>query len=199
MIFDHIILATLWIIYCALHSVLASECVKKKMRQKLNDFKWYRIWYSVFALFFLIALFYFQVRLRTVQLFFLNDIILTAGVILSGSGLLLMAVCIRKYFMNLSGLRNLFVENFSNELQITGVHRYVRHPLYLGTFAFIWGLFLLLPYLSLLIANIIITVYTLIGIRLEEKKLMVEFGESYRKYRSIVPKLFPSFKAKPEL
>jgi len=199
MIFNHIILATLWIIYCVLHSVLASDRVKKKIRRNVSDFKWYRISYSLFALFFLIALFYYQIRLPTVQLFSLTDIILTAGIILSTSGLLLMVVCIRKYFMNLSGLRNLFVENFSNELQITGVHRYVRHPLYLGTFAFIWGLFLLLPYLSLLITNIVITVYTMIGITLEEKKLMAEFGESYSKYRSIVPKLFPSFKAKPEL
>ena len=198
MIFNHIILATLWIIYCVLHSVLASDRVKKKIRRNVSDFKWYRISYSLFALFFLIALFYYQIRLPTVQLFSLTDIILTAGIILSTSGLLLMVVCIRKYFMNLSGLRNLFIENFSNELQITGVHRHVRHPLYLGTFAFIWGLFLLFPYLSLLIANIIITVYTLIGIHLEEKKLIAEFGEQYVKYRKIVPKLFPSFKPKDE-
>ena len=198
MIFKHIILATLWILYCVLHSVLASEWVKNKMRQALADYKWYRIAYSIFALISLIALFYYQLKIKTVQLFLVNDIILIAGTILSACGLLLMIVCIRKYFMNLSGLRNLFIENFSNELQITGVHRHVRHPLYLGTFAFIWGLFLLFPYLSLLVANIIITAYTLIGINLEEKKLMAEFGERYVKYRKMVPKLFPSFKPKEE-
>jgi protein-S-isoprenylcysteine O-methyltransferase Ste14 len=98
--------------------------------------------------------------------------------------------------MNLSGLRSLVIEDFSNELQITGIHKYTRHPLYLGTFGFIWGLFLLLPYLSLFIANIVITVYTLIGIRLEEQKLINEFGESYVKYRSTVPKLIPFLKPK---
>jgi methanethiol S-methyltransferase len=199
MIFNHIILATLWVIYCVLHSVLATERVKKKMRQMLNDYKWYRIWYSLFAFVYLIALLYYQVRLRTIQLFSLNNIILASGIIVCVTGLVLMIVCIRKYFMNLSGLRNLFVENFSNELQITGVHRYVRHPLYLGTFAFIWGLFLLIPYLSLLIANIIITGYTLVGIELEERKLVAEFGDRYIKYRTVVPRLFPSFKAKQEL
>jgi len=198
MIFNHIILATLWILYCVLHSVLASEWVKKKMRQWLADNKWYRIAYSLFAFISLIALFYYQLKTNTVQLFLATHSILTAGIILSTSGLLLMLVCIRKYFMNLSGLRNLFIENFSNELQITGVHRHVRHPLYLGTFCFIWGLFLLFPYLSLLVANIIITVYTLIGINLEEKKLMAEFGERYVKYRKVVPKLFPSLKPKEE-
>jgi methanethiol S-methyltransferase len=199
MIFNHIILATVWIIYCVLHSVLATERVKKKMRKILDDYKWYRIWYSLFALFFLIALILYQVRLPTIQLFSLNKVILASGMILCVTGLFLMIVCIRKYFMNLSGLRNLFVDNFSNELQITGVHRYVRHPLYLGTFAFIWGLFLLLPYLSLLIANIIITGYTLVGIELEERKLVAEFGDRYIKYRTVVPRLFPSFKAKQEV
>jgi len=192
MIVNHIILATLWIIYCVLHSVLASEWLKKKIRQRLTDYKWYRLWYSLFAFIFLVALLYYQLELSTFQLFFSNRIIYSSGIILSGCGLILMLVCIRKYFMNLSGLRNLFIENFSNQLQITGVHRYVRHPLYLGTFGFIWGLFLLWPFLSLLITNIIITVYTLIGIELEENKLVVEFGERYIKYRSIVPKIFPS-------
>ena len=198
MIFSHIILATLWVLYCALHSLLASVWVKKKMRQVLTEFKWYRIAYSLFAFISLIVLFYYQLKINTIQLFLLNDIILTAGVILSTSGLLLMLVCIRKYFMNLSGLRNLFIDNFSNELQISGIHRYVRHPLYLGTFSFIWGILLIFPYLSLLVANIIITVYTLIGIELEEKKLIAEFGERYIKYRKKVPKLFPSFNPKEQ-
>ena len=100
--------------------------------------------------------------------------------------------------MNLSGLRSLAIEDFSNELQITGIHKYVRHPLYLGTFMFIWGLFLVIPLLSLLIANVIITVYTLIGIELEEKKLLSEFGENYRLYRQTVPKLIPTFKLRRE-
>jgi methanethiol S-methyltransferase len=59
-------------------------------------------------------------------------------------------------------------------------------------------LFLLLPYLSLLIANSIITVYTLIGIGLEEKKLVNEFGESYSNYQASVPKLIPFLKPRPK-
>jgi protein-S-isoprenylcysteine O-methyltransferase Ste14 len=55
----------------------------------------------------------------------------------------------------------------------------------------LWGLFIILPYLSFLISNIIITIYTLIGIELEEKKLELEFGESYRQYKQKVPKLLP--------
>ena len=153
----------------------------------------------LFAFVFFAALIFYQVRIQTIRLFEPNTIVSVAAMVLSFSGLILMLICIRKYFMNLSGLRSLFIENFSNKLQVSGVHRYIRHPLYLGTFAFIWGLFLLLPYLSLLIANIVITVYTLIGIELEEKKLIAEFGESYAKYQSNVPRLIPFFKPKREL
>jgi protein-S-isoprenylcysteine O-methyltransferase Ste14 len=196
MTLNHIILAALWIIYCVLHSVLASEWIKKKLRQRMKNYKWYRLWYTLFALIFLIAIVYFQIKMTTIVLFKQSSFTLVSGIIISFSGLVLMLTCIRKYFMNLSGLRSLFIENFSNELQITGVHKYVRHPLYLGTFAFLWGLILLLPYASLLISNAIITIYTLIGIELEERKLLTEFGFSYSEYRRTVPKLIPFIKPK---
>lgn len=194
MLLNHIILAILWIVYGVLHSVLANPDIKRKLRQGLKNEKWYRIWYTIFAFIFLAALLYYQITIPTVQLFHLTNAILISGLILSFSGLVLMMVCIGKYFMSLSGLRSLFAENYSNELQITGVHRYIRHPLYLGTFIFIWGLFLLLPYLSLLIADVVITVYTLIGIGFEEKKLVAEFGRAYEDYRKAVPKLIPFLK-----
>jgi methanethiol S-methyltransferase len=194
MILNHIILALVWVIYCVLHSVLASEWLKSRVRKRMNDFRWYRLWYTVFAFVFLVTLLYFQVNLPTVKMFSSAGIIFVLGIVLSFSGLALMAVCIKKYFMSLSGLRSLVVEGFSSELEITGVHRYVRHPLYLGTFSFIWGLWLLFPYLSLLIADFIITLYTLIAIRFEEKKLVAEFGDRYSKYQAAVPKIIPSFR-----
>ena len=55
----------------------------------------------------------------------------------------------------------------------------------------IWGLWLLLPTVSYLACGLIITVYTLIGIVLEEKKLVIEFGETYTTYQKQVPKLIP--------
>ncbi len=104
-------------------------------------------------------------------------------------------MCIRKYFYELSGIQAL--ENKPIEvptLQQKGLHKYVRHPLYFGTLLFVGGLFLLLPLLSNLIAAIVITVYVLIGIQLEEKKLFLEYGEEYRKYSERVPKLIPKIK-----
>ena len=139
MILNHIILAVLWVVYCVLHSVLASEWLKRKLRQRMKAYKRYRLWYTLFAFVFLVAIVYYQIQLSTSNLFQTNNLIFVMGFIISSFGLVLMFICIRKYFMNLSGLRSLFIENFSNELQITGIHKYVRHPLYLGTFMFIWG------------------------------------------------------------
>jgi protein-S-isoprenylcysteine O-methyltransferase Ste14 len=198
MLIDHIILAFLWIIYCVLHSVFAATGVKEKIKRGMSKhYKYYRILYTIFSFLFLVAIIYFQLSLPTRQIFQLSAGIIIVGIIISFSGLWLMIICINKYFISLSGLRSLLQERISHELMISGIHRYVRHPLYLGTFAFIWGLFLLLPYISLLIANAIITVYTLIGIGLEEKKLVDEFGDSYLRYQSKVPKLIPLFRPKP--
>lgn len=197
MLLNHIILATLWMVYCVLHSVLASQGVKSKLQPRIK--KWYRLSYTIFSFVFLLALLYYQVSITTIKLFKPDNLILILGFLLSLSGWVLMLICIKKYFINLSGLRSLVIENYSNELQITGVHKHVRHPLYLGTFVFIWGLFLMAPYLSLLIANLIITSYTLIGIDLEEKKLVAEFGKDYEEYRKKVPKLIPFSKLRRKL
>jgi protein-S-isoprenylcysteine O-methyltransferase Ste14 len=102
-----------------------------------------------------------------------------------------MVTCIQKYFISISGIRNLFQPEKTEMLMIRGIHRFVRHPLYLGTFVFIWGLFILVPYAGLLIANVIITIYTLIGIKLEEQKLLDQYGNQYSDYRKSVPMIFP--------
>jgi protein-S-isoprenylcysteine O-methyltransferase Ste14 len=192
MLLSHFVLAVLWIVYCVLHSVLAGRDVKQKLQAAMGkNYKHYRLIYTVFAFLFFVAVIYYEIRVSTIQLFDRSSFILFSGVLIGAAGLLLMAICIRKYFVSLSGLRSVFEENVSNSLIITGIHRYIRHPLYLGTFAFIWGLFLVLPFLSLLISNAIITIYTLIGIELEEKKLVMEFGETYQRYQHSVPKLIP--------
>ena len=105
-----------------------------------------------------------------------------------------MVISILKYFKLLSGVRTLYQANPSMELQREGIHNYVRHPLYLGTLLFIWGLFFIFPMLNNLIAVVIITGYVFIGIRLEEKKLLIEFGNLYADYISRVPMLVPDFK-----
>ena len=48
------------------------------------------------------------------------------------------------------------------------------------------------PLISNLIAAVIITLYVLLGLRLEEKKLYLEYGEAYKQYAKKVPGLIPN-------
>ncbi len=197
MIQQHIILALLWIIFCALHSILASTGFKRKVQQQLGtNFKYYRLYYTLFAFVTLIAVFLYQFNIASPYIYKVTQLSYIIGGFVAIMGLVIMAICIKKYFAQLSGLKTLFIDEVKtgNTLIITGIHKYVRHPLYLGTFIFIWGLFIVFPYLSLLIADTIITVYTLIGIVLEEQKLIAEFGEDYKLYKQQVPKIIPFFK-----
>jgi len=194
MLVNHVLLGLLWIVYCSLHSVFASLRVKNFFKKILgNRFKYYRLAYTFFAFAGLALILWFQFSIRSPKLFtssWLSDI---AGATFCLPGLLLMFICIKKYFLNLSGLRSLVEEETHSILEVKGVHRFVRHPLYLGTFLFVWGLFVLFPTASLLLTDAVITVYTLIGLELEEKKLLLQFGEQYRTYQKKVPKLIPKF------
>jgi protein-S-isoprenylcysteine O-methyltransferase Ste14 len=194
MLLNHVILGVCWGFYCFLHSFLASLPVKQRLQRSVGkQYRYYRLFYTVFAAVSLGALVVFQIALPTSDVFTPTTATKMLGWLVMVAGVGLMIVCIKKYFISLSGLKSLFQEAPAAELMIAGIHRYMRHPLYAGTFLAIWGLWILLPYLSLLLSNSIITLYTLYAIQLEEEKLVAEFGEQYRRYQKAVPKLIPRF------
>ena len=47
-----------------------------------------------------------------------------------------------------------------------------------------------------IVTNIILIIYVVIGTKLEEKKLVLEFGDAYVKYQKEVPMLIPFTKIK---
>jgi protein-S-isoprenylcysteine O-methyltransferase Ste14 len=69
------------------------------------------------------------------------------------------------------------------------LYRYVRHPIYLGVFLAVWGT----PAMTVghLLFALAITAYILIGIQLEERDLIQQFGDQYRRYRQQVAMLVP--------
>lgn len=76
-----------------------------------------------------------------------------------------------------------------------GLYRWVRHPLYSAGLVFIW----LLPVMTynILILNIGLSAYLVIGALFEERKLVREFGQSYIDYRQKTPMLVPGLLFKP--
>lgn len=192
---QHWILLAFWILYCALHSILADVWVKKNIEKFTGKwFRYYRITYSLFAFTTLAAILYYQFSLNSILLFASKPIRFSLGTILILPGLYIMAICIKKYFYELSGIQALENKIQTNTLQQSGLHKLIRHPLYFGTLLFVWGLFIAFPFLNNLIACIVIHAYVIFGIRLEEKKLLLEYGDSYKQYTTKVPKLFPHLK-----
>lgn len=72
---------------------------------------------------------------------------------------------------------------------IRGPYRWVRHPLYTCVLLLLWCF----PDLSgdRLLLNVIWTAWVVLGAALEERDLVRQFGEPYRKYQREVPMLIP--------
>lgn len=71
----------------------------------------------------------------------------------------------------------------------TGTYRLVRHPLYFFSLLLLWAN----PVMSWLafILSLWVTIYFVAGSFHEEQRLLAEFGDAYRRYRSQVPRLIP--------
>lgn len=191
-IVNHIILTILWLLFGVLHSMLAAGWWKRRMQRRLGaNFKYYHFGYSVFAALTLLGILVFQYTMH-------SHLLYEAPVWVKGlfclpvlAGLAIMLIVIKKYFFSLSGISVFYKQQTPPLLEQGGLHRFVRHPLYFSTLLFIWSLFLVFPYLNNLLACIVITLYTVIGARLEEKKLLAQFGEKYLTYKQKVPMIIP--------
>jgi protein-S-isoprenylcysteine O-methyltransferase Ste14 len=75
-------------------------------------------------------------------------------------------------------------ENF----HISPFHRYVRHPWYFFAMIYIWAGSMDATWL---VSAIMISLYFIVGSRLEERKLLRYHGEVYARYARVVPGLFP--------
>lgn len=98
------------------------------------------------------------------------------------------------------GFRQLVAADRSEppSLTVTGLYRWVRHPLYTAGLMLIW----LTPVMTtgILGLNLALTAYIALGYRLEERRLVAEFGPAYIAYQARVPALLPRWKrlSKPE-
>ncbi len=74
-------------------------------------------------------------------------------------------------------------------LIVDGLYRVCRHPMGLGFLLMVWGT----PRMSTayLASACCLTTYLCVGTWLEERALVAEFGDAYRRYRASVPCLLP--------
>lgn len=180
-----------WLAYGLLHSLLASTAVKGRLQPFMESAGIsYRLLYVIFATLSPLPLLWFQLtndssavweNYREIRLF---------GGFMAGIGLALLRKAFSVYDTSLFLGLSRSPED-SETFKTSGLLKFVRHPLYTATLMIFWGWFLFsnsYHNLAFCLAN---TLYILIGIQWEEKKLIGQFGDQYIEYRKRTPMLFP--------
>jgi protein-S-isoprenylcysteine O-methyltransferase Ste14 len=189
-----IALSLAWIVYGALHSVLAAQGIKRQVAAHLPRLMpAYRLLYNLFAGVALLPILWllwcdpgpWLWRWHGGPAWVLNGLALLAtGLLLAGPGLYDLSE-----FLGLRQLRERReVPEDQEPFRISTLHRYVRHPWYALSLVLIWTRDMSA---AMLVSALWITAYFILGSRLEERKLLLRFGDVYRDYMTRVPGLLP--------
>jgi methanethiol S-methyltransferase len=180
-----------------LHSLLASLRVKSVARRWFGVMTghWYRLVFNFVAGITLLPILLLPVLLSDKEIYIIHIPWLLATLTLQILAVATLVIGLRQTgIMSFLGLRQIYLPEDASppKLVTDGLYRYVRHPLYTAGLVLLW----LTPimtwnYLALALG---LTVYIFIGIYFEERKLVLEFGESYAEYRHRTPMLFPKIR-----
>jgi len=180
--------------YYLLHSVLADTKVKTALTQSFLPFRYYRIFFNFLSIILLLPIFALFLKAKKQLLFNSNWFTEGLGLILILIGFGLMMLALRQYNLaEFSGSYQLKHNESpkSAQLKVSGINQYVRHPLYFSMLLISWGLVFYFPFTTVLVFTIITNLYIIIGTRLEENKLVIDFGKAYQDYQLRVPMLLP--------
>lgn len=195
----YLVLIVLWTSWCLIHSGMISLTITGYLRRRLGPFyRFYRLFYNVVALMTLLPVLLYSQMLKGSIIYrwhgsmtFVQILFLAVAVALFIAGSL-------KYDMHhFIGIRQIksgrspTAISESGAIDTSGILSVTRHPWYLGAIVFLWVGYREM-YVSTLIVNALLTVYLIVGTVLEERKLVTEFGDSYRSYMRRVSMLFPA-------
>lgn len=186
-------------IYGAIHSWLASNQAKALARRWFGEAaeRGYRLAYNLFAGITLLPVLALVALLPDRWLYLLPAPWLWAALAVQGLALAALVVGLRQTgAWSFLGIEQLFhsQSNSNSKLVVRGLYRWVRHPLYTAGLAFIW--FSPLMTMNLLVLNVGLTIYIVIGALFEERKLLREFGEAYAEYQRRTPMLIPGLRGR---
>lgn len=187
----------LWTAYVTLHSFLISirfTNLLSRMFKKYNAF--YRLFYVVISLVLLIPLINYTSQLDDkIIISYEPPLSIIRYILISGSLLLFFWAFFLNYdslsFFGIRQILNFGKENKTNKsegIKRNGLLGIIRHPMYLALIVYLWcQTFRMID----IITNMLLTIYVIIGTILEERKLVLEFGEDYIEYQREVPMLIP--------
>ena len=189
-------LALSWIFFCLLHSLLIALPLKDWLRRLNPDYEPYeRLVYNIIALITLIPPVYFGITLKGATFFEWGGWLRWPQIALALWALFLFWGGTRQFdtsrFLGLRQLREKrgALQAQKNEpLVMEGVLKIVRHPWYSGGIAIIWTRDITA---AVLITNVVLTLYFIVGAFLEERRLVQQYGDLYQRYQSKVDMFFP--------
>lgn len=155
--------------------------------------KFYRLFYNIFSALSFAPVLYLMVALPNKDLYQFS--FPWSYLMLAGQGisvLLLFVTVLQTDTLSFVGIRQLFEEEKSGKLIMSGFYRFVRHPLYAFGLLVLW----LSPSMTVnsFFVYLALTIYILVGAYFEEKKLLREFGQAYADYKLSTPMLVPGLK-----
>lgn len=187
------VLVIFWASFYFLHSVFADMKIKRKFKGWLGPkFIWYRLLYSLFATIHFLGIFVFTGTLQEIPIFAAFTLASYFGYMLATFGTIILV----KSFQKLSPFEFIGFspsDEFTkaDRLVVSGLHAYVRHPIYSALILIFLGYSLVQPMPSSLVHLGMLIIYLPIGIYLEEKKLIEKFGQAYIDYKKKIPALIP--------
>ncbi len=193
---EYVILAILWVGWCALHSVLASIRINSYLKSRFSEiYRYYRFTYNAIAVVTLIPVLAYSFHIQGPVFLEWDGYWLGLQALMVSVGALLFFAPLKQYDMSRffgwqqikDGLTHEVLSK-DNKLDTSGVLACIRHPWYSGAILLIWARNL---DMATIIVNVIITAYFMIGAMLEERKLVLELGDEYRRYQQTVGMFIP--------
>jgi methanethiol S-methyltransferase len=181
-----------WLLYGAIHSLMASNFFKDFMSKNLGkNFRFYRLIYNFIAFVSLIPVLILQFSVEKTPLWQVSDYEQVIGKFICVWGVIFIATALQGYDLGEFSGFDLANDNKPQELKTDGLLKYMRHPIYFGILLLVWGLFIADASTRNLTGAIAVTIYLLVGIYFEEKKLVETYGEAYQNYQKQVAMLIP--------
>ena len=190
MLLNHLIFFGCWALFYTIHSLLASNGIKSKVA--LNPTT-YRLIYSLFSTLSFAFILLLGASIYSAFVLPPSPITTYIGLMLATFGLFVIKRSFRNYSLRVFlGLKK---ESQSDQtLKKDKLQSKIRHPLYTGTILLFLGYFIYNPLLVNLVSLVALLAYLPFGIRLEEKKLIQQFGDEYLQYKKDTPALIPKIK-----
>jgi len=181
----------LWITYFVIHSVLATDGSKNIASNLGIGSGSYRVLYVVISTGGLLGVLLYGALIPEEFFMAPSRVLKFVGLVLASVGVFVIKLAFKEY--SLSGFLGVKKE-LNLELKTSGILNHIRHPLYTATILLIVGFVLFNPKWTSVVMLLSTAGYLVVGIYLEEKKLINLFGDRYLEYKKRVPGLVPRWK-----